>query len=72
MAINTFDILPAQQEPTGGWQIEYSFLQAVGDKADRDYGWFVETEAVEAVLLAAFDCLAVFFPNGLMARTGGA
>ena len=29
-----------------------------------DYDYY----AVEAVLLAAFDCLAVFFPNGLMAR----
>jgi hypothetical protein len=66
--MNTFDILPAQKEPTEGWEIEYSFLRAVEDGV-RDRGESIHLEAVEAVLLTAFDLLSVYFPNGLEART---
>ena len=66
--MNTFNILPQQEEPTNGWQIEYSFLRAVEDGA-LDRGERVHLEGVEAVLLTAFDLLSVYFPNGLEART---
>jgi len=52
MAINTFDILPAQSEPTDGWTIDYSFLNEVRNVAYRDYDEDVSLEGVEAVLLA--------------------
>ena len=66
--MNTFNILPQQEEPTIGWQIEYSFLRAVKDGAAAR-GERVHLEGVAAVLLAAFDLLSVYFPNGLEART---
>lgn len=72
MPMNTFDILPQQAAPTEGWTVDYSFLNEVRNVAYRDYDEGVHLEGVEAVLLAAFDALAVFFPSGLMARTGGA
>lgn len=65
--MNTFDILPAQPEPTEGWEIEYSFLRAVEDGV-RDRGERVSEEGVEAVLLTAFEMLSIYFPNGLEAR----
>lgn len=64
MAMNTFDILPAQEEPTNGWQIDYSFLRAVEEGA-FERGELVSMEGAEAVLLAAFELLSAFFPNGL-------
>jgi hypothetical protein len=64
MAMNTFDILPAQPEPTEGWEIDYAFLEAV-EGAALERGEYVHLEGVEAVLLAAFDLLAVYFPSGL-------
>ena len=72
MAMNTFDILPAQSEPTDGWTIDYSFLNEVRNVAYRDYGEDVCLEHVEAALLAAFDSIALYFPNGLMLRKAGA
>lgn len=70
MPMNTFDILPeaTQSQQDGGWRVECEFLDAVADAALSDYGESVKWEQVEAVLLAAFDALRVFFPNGLMAR----
>ena len=68
MAMNTFDILPRQDEPTNGWTIDYSFLRGVQEGAAADYGESVHLEGVEAVLLAAFEALAVYFPNGLVRR----
>jgi len=65
--MNTFDILPQQKEPTNGWVVDYSFLRAVQDKANTRGEW-VSTTGIEAVLLAAFDLLNVYFPNGLEAR----
>jgi hypothetical protein len=62
--MNTFDILPRQEAPTSGWSVEYSFLKAVEDAALADYGESVHLEGVEAVLMAAFDALAVYFPPG--------
>ena len=66
--MDMFDILPRQEAPTSGWSVDYSFLKAVEDAALAEYGESVHMEGVEAVLMAAFDALAVYFPNGLMAR----
>jgi hypothetical protein len=66
--MNTFDILPQQEEPTNGWVVDYSFLQAVKDGADARGEW-VSTTGIEAVLLTAFDLLSAYFPKGLEART---
>ena len=64
----TFDILPRQEAPKSGWSVNYEFLRAVETTALEVYNENVHLEGVEAVLMAAFDALAWYFPNGLMAR----
>lgn len=66
--MNTFDILPEQDEPTDGWTVDYSFLNEVRNIAYINYSEDVHLEGVEAVALAVFDALSSYFPNGLQHR----
>ena len=61
-----FDVLPAQTDNIGGWQIDYSLLRAIADRLDQLADEHASIEAIESVLLIGMDLLIeTYFPDGI-------
>ena len=61
-----FDVLPAQIDNIGGWQIDYSLLIAIADRLYQMTDEHASIEAIESVLLIGMDLLIeTYFPDGI-------